>query len=304
MPRFLETSTGEFVWIDDPSKVHYAILSHVWNHPGEQTYNDVIQLQKIVSAPAPASESSGSTLLSHPALSLKTKGLCEVARKAGYKYAWTDACCIDKSSSSEEARAINSMYQWYSLADVCYVFLGDVQDGEDPRMKGSKFRRSRWHKRGWTLQELIASRRVFFYTSTWTLLGTKMGLASILEEITGIDFDILTGTASLKSVSVARRMSWAASRETTLVEDKAYCLLGLFDVYISPIYGEGRNAFLRLQEEIVKAIPDQSIFAWGRGFTLSSPNDGAHEQDGWASTEPGVFAESPRDFKYSRDITP
>ncbi|OJT11406.1 Vegetative incompatibility protein HET-E-1 [Trametes pubescens] len=305
MPRFLETSTGEFVWIDDPSKVHYAILSHVWDHPGEQTYHDVIQLQEIVSAHASTSESSGSTLLSHPALSLKTKGLCEVARKAGYKYAWTDACCINKFSSSEEARAINSMYQWYSLADVCYVFLSDVSDDEDPAMRETQFRKSKWHKRGWTLQELIASRRVLFYTSTWKLLGTKMGLATVLEDITGIDFNILTGTASLKSASIARRMSWAASRETTLVEDKAYCLLGIFGVHISPIYGEGCNAFLRLQKEIAKTIPDQSIFAWGRSFTMPTSTDGAvNEQDGWASTEPGMFAESPRDFKYARDITP
>ncbi|EIW61113.1 HET-domain-containing protein, partial [Trametes versicolor FP-101664 SS1] len=203
------------------------------------------------------------SILSHPDLSDKIKGICKVARKAGYQYVWIDSCCIDKTSSAELAEAINSMFDLYRLATVCYVYLSDVSDGTRARKKGSSFAKSRWHTRGWTLQELIAPDRVVFLTSGWAPLGTKISLAVTLRRITGIDIALLTGRASLESFSVARRMSWAANRQTTRVEDEAYSLLGIFGVHMSPIYGEGRNAFLRLQEEIIKNIPDQSIFAWG-----------------------------------------
>ncbi|EIW65332.1 HET-domain-containing protein, partial [Trametes versicolor FP-101664 SS1] len=249
--RLLNTSTGQFVWIADPSAVRYAILSHTWRSEeegGEQSYNDVRELQ------AAARHTS-----TH-----KVKGFCKIAREAGYELVWIDSCCIDSSSSAELSEAINSMYQWYRLAEVCYVYLADVPDGDKPADRDSAFRTSRWRTRGWTLQELIAPKRVVFLTQTWRFLGTKMGFASTLEEITGIDFAILTGTAELESVSVARRMSWAAGRKTKRIEDEAYCLMGLFGVHMATIYGEGRNAFLRLQEEIIKTIPDQSIFAWGR----------------------------------------
>ncbi|EIW51963.1 uncharacterized protein TRAVEDRAFT_86971, partial [Trametes versicolor FP-101664 SS1] len=191
--------------------------------------------------------------------SRKIRHFCRVARDAGFWLAWNDACCIDKSSSAELSEAINSMYELYRLSDMCYVYLADVIDHPGGPQG---FRRSKWHRRGWTLQELIAPERIVFLTKTWSVLGTKMSLAKSLVEITGVDFDILVGGAPLDSVSVARRMSWAADRDTTRVEDRAYSLLGIFGLHMSPIYGEGENAFLRLQEEIIRTIPDQSIFAW------------------------------------------
>jgi len=57
-------------------------------------------------------------------------------------------------------------------------------------------------------------------------------------------------------------MCWAAGRNTTREEDKAYCLLGIFDVNMPMIYGEGSGAFIRLQEEILRRTSDLSIFAW------------------------------------------
>ncbi|EIW53268.1 uncharacterized protein TRAVEDRAFT_85588, partial [Trametes versicolor FP-101664 SS1] len=193
----------------------------------------------------------------------KINGICKVARDAGFRLVWIDSCCIDKTRSAELSEAINSMFEWYRLSDACYVYLSDVPNGDDPRAPESAFRRSRWHTRCWTLQELIAPRHVEFLTQTWGFLSTKTGLATTLEEITGVDFDILTSLQSVNWASVARRMSWAASREATRIEDTAYSLMGIFGVHMSPIYGEGLNAFLRLQEEIVRTIPDQSIFVWG-----------------------------------------
>ena len=53
--------------------------------------------------------------------------------------------------------------------------------------------------------------------------------------------------------------------------------MGLFGIHMPTIYGEGRHAFIRLQEEILKNIPDQSIFLWTRtepsvamAFTLAT----------------------------------
>ncbi|KAI0828038.1 heterokaryon incompatibility protein-domain-containing protein [Trametes gibbosa] len=277
MPRFLNTRTGKYVWKNDPAGVRYAVLSHTWRDledGGEQTYEDVQNLQtEIVEhqdrdreiAFAHSERGRPADVLPlffyHPQLSEKIAMACKVAREAGYELIWIDSCCIDKSSSAELAEAINSMCEWYRLSSVCYAYLADVPGSDGPAYGHPRFWQSRWHKRGWTLQELIAPERVVFLTNTWVALGTKLGLAKMIEEITGIDFDILIGRASVDSVSVARRMSWAAGRETTRIEDRAYSLLGIFGVHMAPIYGEGKNAFLRLQEEILRTIPDQTIYA-------------------------------------------
>ncbi|OJT12218.1 Vegetative incompatibility protein HET-E-1 [Trametes pubescens] len=340
MPRFLNTSTGEFEWHNHPEKVIYAILSHVWRdttHGGEQSYQDVLKLQDamvkslrrqktaglnelkgleslrpslIRRIPNPLALlenrcTSSYNVLSHPSLSDKIKGVCTVAREAGFRLVWSDACCIDKSSSAELSEAINSMYEWYRLAHVCYVYLEDVPDGDIPSDHTSRFRVSRWHKRGWTLQELIAPERIEFLTRTWRFLGTKIGLASTLEEITGVDFDILTGRATVDSANVARRMSWAAERETARIEDQAYSLMGVFGVHMSPIYGEGDNAFLRLQEEIIRTIPDHSIFAWAYGPDgLLRPLDGLFcDQHDCSYSERGLLARGPKSFVGSHNLT-
>ncbi|KAL1948072.1 hypothetical protein VTO73DRAFT_12147 [Trametes versicolor] len=321
MPRFLNTWTGEFEWHSDPSTVTYAILSHVWREPeegGEQSYDDVRGIQAAVKKGREGPQSSATdaaeptaeegTIFAHPGLSDKIRGFCKVAREAGFRLAWNDACCIDKTSSAELSEAINSMYEWYRLSDMCYVYLADVPDGDAYQSFIYEFEASRWHKRGWTLQELIAPEHIIFLTRTWNVLGTKMTLARTLEVITGVDFGILTGRSTLDSVSVARRMSWAAARNTTRVEDRAYSLFGIFGLHMSPIYGEGENAFLRLQEEIIRTIPDQSIFAWGNSCTprLSDKGGWSVERYGGLLTNDGrgLPASSPTSFAKCTNIEP
>ncbi|OJT03833.1 Vegetative incompatibility protein HET-E-1 [Trametes pubescens] len=313
MPRFLDTATGEFRWIADPSNAVYAILSHTWRSEeegGEQTYNQVRKIWKRMRKSRVSGEITGSTtsneesILSHPDLSGKIKAICKVAREAGYKLVWIDCACIDKSSSAELAETINSMFDLYRLADVCYIYLVDVPESrEDPEHYTSAFQQSRWHGRGWTLQELLAPKEVVFLTASWTFLGTKCSLVHTLTLATNIDSGILLGRDHLSSASVARRMSWAARRETTRVEDEAYSLLGIFRVHLSPIYGEGRNAFLRLQEEIMKTIPDQSIFAWGAQCVLSSI-DAAEMYSNFLddNTPTGLIVSSPRQFSSAEHI--
>ncbi|KAI0349698.1 HET-domain-containing protein [Trametes cingulata] len=244
----------------------YAILSHVWNQSGEQSLQDI---KRIVSRAKGRDPLLPQRRGSHPPvwddsrLSAKIRDCCAFARSMGYRYVWIDSCCIDKTSSAELSEAINSMFQWYSRAAVCLAFLDDVDACEDPSAQGSAFRRSRWFTRGWTLQELLAPRDVLFLSKGWQMLGTKEDLADVIEDITGVDHGVLTMEQALHSVGVARRMSWASKRETTREEDEAYSLLGIFGICMPTIYGEGRNAFFRLQEEILRQIPDHSIFVWG-----------------------------------------
>lgn len=189
MPRSLDTVTGGFVWKDNVEDVVYAIPSYTWTRrpEGEQSYADVLKLQAEVDAykklhppttlsattPTPLSQAASSdiadalpglTIFSHPRLSAKIKGICKVSRAAGYRLVCNDACCIDKSSSAELSGTINSMFKLYQFADMCYIYLADVPEGDFPDAPHSRFRKSRWHTRGWTLQEVLAPRRAVFLT--------------------------------------------------------------------------------------------------------------------------------------------
>jgi hypothetical protein len=174
-------------------------------------------------------------------------------------------------------------------------------------------RECRWFTRGWTLQELIAPKVVEFYSSDWQKIATKEEICGLLSSITGIDEVILRG-ADLADVSVARRMSWASGRRTTRAEDIAYCLLGIFDINLPLIYGEGLKAFRRLQEAIMVSTHDQSLFAWGHIVTHPAGLIDEEQELGLKSIpwkapqerEPllGLFATTPKDFETSGDISP
>jgi hypothetical protein len=176
-----------------------------------------------------------------------------------------------------------------------------------------KLRESRWFTRGWTLQELIAPQTVEFFTADWVGIGPKKKLCGLLSSITKIDEHILKG-GNLAEVSVARKMSWASHRKTSRLEDMAYCLLGIFDVNLPLIYGEGRKAFRRLQEAIMVTTPDQSLFAWGHfvqkaANTITEDQFLGHKPIAWKAPEDrvpllGLLAESPADFSSSQDIQP
>ena len=176
----------------------------------------------------------------------------EQARRDGLQYFWVDTCCIDKSNNAELSEAINSMFRWYSQSTKCYVYLLDVLGSAistDDLPWESAFRNSKWFTRGWTLQELISPASVEFFSAEGILLGDKTSMEKQIHEITNIPVQALRGNP-LSEFTVAERLSWAANRKTTRKEDQAYCLLGIFAVFLSPIYGEEENAFARLEDEI------------------------------------------------------
>ncbi|KAI1782606.1 heterokaryon incompatibility protein-domain-containing protein [Ganoderma leucocontextum] len=250
--RLLNTETGQFEdFASADDTVKYAILSHTWDANGEQSYQDVREIQKQYDHDGPRLHSTPddtSSFWDDSHLSEKIRNACVVARAHGFRYIWIDSCCIDKMSSSELSEAINSMFSWYRKSAICYAYLADVPAVE----ARERLPRSRWFTRGWTLQELIAPRHLVFLTSEWRTMGTKTTLVWEVERVTGINSCVLVDKQSLDDIS-----------QTTRVEDEAYSLLGIFNIKMPTVYGEGRGAFRRFQEEIMRRIPDQSIFALG-----------------------------------------
>jgi hypothetical protein len=270
----------EFV---DSEVPRYAILSHTW---GKQE----VSFQDMQGERPCAAEKEGYA---------KITNSCAQAARDGLQYIWIDTCCIDKKSSAELSEAINSMFRWYKKAEVCYAFLADVSSWEDVELAPfaeaswcieSEFAKSRWFTRGWTLQELIAPANLEFYSGNWEKIGTKAKLQLPVAEVTGIDVAALQGR-DIETFSVAQRMSWASRRNTRRVEDEAYCLMGIFGIHMPMLYGEGKRAFLRLQEEILRTSDDHSLFAW-----VGNP---PYPDHGWRN----LLANSPSEFKDAGSVT-
>ena len=271
----------------------YVILSHRWEDE-EVSYKDLTQPKEDLS------KLKGWT---------KLDSFCSSAEKDGWEWVWMDTCCIDKSSSAELSEAINSMYQWYMEARFCIAYLADISVVKDETgMKRKQFHKSEWFERGWTLQELLASREVVFYDKSWKKIGTRTDLEAQISRATGISSRDLSRPLE---ASVAAKMSWASYRKTSRPEDIAYSLLGLFNVNISLRYGEGdHKAFQRLQYEILRSRRDESIFAWSRPVkkteilpalmfsSLICPLDYV------TAPAPGLLAPSPKYFSESGDIVP
>jgi hypothetical protein len=227
----LQSGGFELMSFNDDNPPLYAILSHTWVEGQEVTYNDLVD--------GTGKEKSGYN---------KIRFCSDKAATDGYNYVWVDTCCINKSDSQELSTAINSMFRWYQGAAICYVYLSDVSLPDEEWL--GAFRRSRWFTRGWTLQELLAPKRVEFFCKESRFLGSKESLEQEIHEITQIPIGALRET-NLADFSVEDRIGWASKRSTTLKEDRVYCLLGIFGVFLPLIYGEGEEyAKTRLREEI------------------------------------------------------
>ncbi|KAK0643927.1 hypothetical protein B0T16DRAFT_494862 [Cercophora newfieldiana] len=153
----------------------------------------------------------------------------------------------------------------YSNSEVCYAYLQDVPEPPSDMTKDwlhKEFTNARWFTRGWTLREMIAPRKLEFFSRGWCPIRSTSPFKRILEQRTRVPARVFGNQVSLQNMSIAQRMSWASERETTRAEDMAYCLMGLFNINMPMLYGEGDRAFIRLQEGIIKNSDDMSIFAW------------------------------------------
>ncbi|KAI5987409.1 hypothetical protein F5J12DRAFT_555154 [Pisolithus orientalis] len=193
----------------------------------------------------------------------KLQRFCALALRRGFLWAWSDTCCIDKDSSAELQEAIGSMFFWYRSSSLTLVHLCDVCNTDF-------LANSVWFKRGWTLQELLASRAVLFYTQDWSLYmnresanhKTDPALLEEVEKATGIEkqhlIDFYPGLDNARS-----RLHWASVRSTTRPEDIAYSLFGIFKIHLPVLYGESvENALGRLLAEIISRSGDISVLDW------------------------------------------
>jgi hypothetical protein len=286
--RLLPTSNLTLHEFFNESVPSYGILSHTWEESGEISYQDILNLSPLLKA------KSGYTKIINCVRKMK---------ELGHDYMWVDTCCIDKRSSAELSESINSMYQWYKNSEVRLAYMADVHcDASLDRSgvekanyleKYPNFQKIRCFTRGWTLQELIAPANVIFYDSEWEFIAKIQDISKVVERFTEILAPVLVFGIT-EYYCVAEKMKWASRRKTTRREDMAYCLLGIFNINMPLLYGEGNKAFERLQEEILRRSDDLSLFLWQdeedseyvhRGLLARSPADYSKFSISWRSVD-------------------
>ncbi|KAI6012985.1 hypothetical protein EDC04DRAFT_2956473, partial [Pisolithus marmoratus] len=280
----------------DDTATKYCILSHRWIEGKEVNYEQMKEFAKFDNAKEIQSCHGYQKILK----------ACNVADGL-FEYLWADTCCIDKRNSSELSEAINSMFRWYKNSTRCYTYLHDTSDfptGPDFTTFGNYNGWPEWFSRGWTLQELIAPSDLQFFNKHWKEIGDKRNRATEIKEIMGVPLRVLMNGLSSYRPSFAEVMSWAAERKTKLFEDEAYSLIGLLDINMPMLYGEGKKAFQRLQLEFMRMSNDQSIFAWrannaGDTEVAERTEGGNTRVMGWTSA---VLPDGPIAFRRCRDV--
>ena len=237
----------------------YATFSHKWED------NEPL-FEKVIHIVVYDLEES----LTHDKLQM----FCKIVRDSGFHWAWSDTCCINKADDSVLQEALVSMFQWYEGSAVTIVLLRGVRS---PSKRGD-LARSIWNTRAWTLQEYHASKVVRFYTEDWQpylnldIPNHKESpeIISEMEEVMGVSArDLMVLRPGLDDIR--EKLCLASRRETTLVEDAAYSLLGIFSVSLPVVYGEGDQAVGRLLAQLLTSSGDTSILAWtGKSGSFNS----------------------------------
>ncbi|KAI6044461.1 hypothetical protein EDC04DRAFT_2889916 [Pisolithus marmoratus] len=248
--RILRVVTGFF---------GYVMFSHAWQGNGP-SYRDVNIVKSVWNLPdTPPNE--------------KLRNLCKETRRLGHIWAWSDECCIDKTTSSVLNQSLTSMYKWYADSAATLVFLADVAH---PTKVGD-LTRSLWMAQAWTLQELLAPKVIFFYDSEWKPYLGDTGAnhkesPDIMQELADA-IKVLRGTiiSSPDDLGVRDKLRLASTRNAMVEEDVAYSLIGIFKSDIRPHYGEGADALGHLLEEIVARSGEVTPLAWlGKSSSYNS----------------------------------
>ncbi|KAM3066475.1 hypothetical protein ACMFMG_012059 [Clarireedia jacksonii] len=280
----------------------YAILSHTWiENEGEVSLTDLMNPREAARKPGFAkikstcirAHSDGYSYVWIDTCCIDKKSSSELAEAINSMYMWYSSAAIcyvylvdlpgncprlgetgpPKVIAAKPVDSDTCVAQLCATSARSIPIQSNLPPMDDKEKTGlhqedwvSKFTACRWFRRGWTLQELIAPKNLEFYGKSWNFIGNKLHLLDTLSNITKIDQTDLSNRSKLEELSIAKRLSWAAHRETTRIEDRAYSLLGLLDINMPLLYGEGKKAFTRLQEEIIRRSADSSVFTWCRGI--------------------------------------
>jgi len=228
----------------------YVMLSHRWGE-NEPLLHDI--QDKVVYKLNAASV-------------MKLQSFCKLARHAGYQWAWVDTCCIDQNNHVELQKSLNSTFVWFRHSALTIVYLSDVP----PSAKYGALAKSEWNTRGWTVPEFLASKAIRFYQKDWTLYlddyspnhKESVEIMDELEDATGIGARALV--AFQPGMRDAReKLRWVSMRVTTVPEDIAYSLFGVFGIQLPILYGENaQNALGRLLQEIIARSGDITALDW------------------------------------------
>lgn len=243
--KLLHIKTCQVVEVPDSQLPTYAVLSHTWSN------------QDILASNCRADD------LRRLEVHERTIRACQSAAHRGITHLWVDCLCIDSSSSADLDEAVNGSLRRLKKSSVCLAYLDDLP-ADGPPLDESIWRRCRYWKRAWTLQELIVPTKVEFFDKQWNYRGSKASsdLLPLLSSITGVPRSVLLDGNTLSGISLAVRISWSAGRSTRREEDAVYSLAAITGASMLVRYGEVERAFLQLQEEILNDTKDGSIFAW------------------------------------------
>jgi hypothetical protein len=254
--RLLNAETYAFANSSEIAKENreYAILSHTWlrKQGDEVTYMDMKTRFKDISQLKPVGWR-------------KLTNFCKFATQRGHQWVWIDTCCINTADANETQSSIHGMYEYYADAVVCYAHLADVDCTADRKTWEAQLKGTRWFRRGWTLQELLAPKDLVYVDREWRIIGNRRDIQDIPGPGLGDalkDRRIRLNNDILVNNNLTTQLSWASQRETTILEDQAYSICGLLQIKLPVRYGEGKNAFIRLQKELINKYCDISILAW------------------------------------------
>ncbi|THU83912.1 hypothetical protein K435DRAFT_843869 [Dendrothele bispora CBS 962.96] len=243
--RLIDTHSLRFTEFEENgTTLLYAILSHRWVESEEVTFQEFLDVQ-------------GREKMKKKSGYQKIILACMRARNDGIDFIWIDTCCIDKGNHDEVTRDIKSIWNYEKESSL---------HGE--KREKWMFEDSEWFQRGWTLQELLAPKKVVFFRGNWRIIGTRKELKELIWSVTAIPLELLEGRSSVKDFDVKTRMSWAMGRMTTKPPDRVYCLLGILDISLEPDYDEDvGTAFRRLNDAYEKAHPgDLGVESHEKGF--------------------------------------
>ncbi|KIJ65598.1 hypothetical protein HYDPIDRAFT_88378, partial [Hydnomerulius pinastri MD-312] len=234
----------------------YAMFSHRWGK-NEPTFQDLQGSINDIKKPSEGVQ--------------KLRDFCRVAKSSGFKWAWSDTCCIDKTNNAELGESITSMFLWYRNSALTIVYLWDVHGNSPEAME-----KSIWFTRGWTLQELLAPPVIQFYKKDWTPCGqggrdeegelynhkSNSELVKRLSRASNVAEEHL-GNFIPGAESAREKLRWASARTVFKAEDRAYSMVGIYRLkkfYIH--YGEKEAAFHRMQEELMNHSDGLDLLDW------------------------------------------